>query len=137
MAGADTERWQHHYEPAVGERLVIELRRCLPWLEAALDEDAHGSTIHDVVERLLHHDGFELWPGQESAVVTELYKGVLTCWLAGGLLEELEAMAPHIKEKARRDGVSRIMIWGRRGWERTFLRGIGFEPRWTVMVQEL
>jgi hypothetical protein len=117
-----------------------EFKRCEQWIAAALkyDGDTHG--LEDVL-LLVASGECQLWPGQRSAIVTEVVrhprKTVLHFWLAGGDLQELEAMTVDIERWAREQGCSRVTLAGRRGWERTFLRDRGYSPQWAVMAKEL
>jgi hypothetical protein len=84
---------------------------------------------------------FQLWPGNDSVVVTEMLqypkRRVLHVFLAAGNLPELKQMYPVIERWARELGCSRVSLAGRPGWERTFLREEGWTPRWSVMAKEI
>lgn len=137
MAGHCEQRWDAHYEPVVGPHAANELSRCLPWLQAALQRSGFGTTIHEMADRVLFNDRFDLWPGDAAVIVTERSGENLNFWLAGGDLEELEQMVPCVDAWAQDKGFKRVLLYGRRGWERTFLREQGYSPRWTVMAKEL
>lgn len=61
----------------------------------------------------------------------------LHVFLAAGKLEELEKMTPAVEEFGRRLGCKFITLSGRRGWERTYLRGRGWKQTSIVMSKEL
>lgn len=119
---------------------LIEFARCERWIKAALEYDGDTHDIEDVMLSVAAGER-QFWPGQRSAVITEIMrypkKTVLHFWLAGGDLQELETMLPPIEKWAREQGCSRITLAGRRGWERTFMRDAGYESRWAVMAKEL
>lgn len=117
-----------------------ELERCRPWIEDALAYNQTGMTIDDVVFGLSTGE-YRLWPGDRCAVVTEHYTGRtgkhLNFFLAGGDINELESMLPVIEAQARAEGVVRITLYGRRGWQRSFLKNSGYQTHWVVMTKEL
>jgi hypothetical protein len=86
-------------------------------------------------------DRYQLWPGQSSAVVTEIlvYPKLknLHFFLAGGNLDELKKMRPHIEAWGKSVGCTRVTRAGRKGWERTFLKDEGYEPQWFILSKEL
>lgn len=82
-------------------------------------------------------NGFDFWPGERAAIITEHTGDTVNFWLAGGDLDELERMVPAVEHHAHATGAERITLYGRRGWERTFLKGRGYSPRWTIMVKDL
>lgn len=119
---------------------MIEFARCAPWIEAALKYDGETHTIEDVMLSVAAGER-QFWPGQRSAVITEVVryprKTALNFWLAGGDLQELKTMLAPIEQWAREQGCERITLAGRRGWERTFMREAGYTPQWSVMAKEL
>jgi hypothetical protein len=119
---------------------MSEFARCERWIGAALEYDGGTHDIEDVM-LLVATGECQFWPGKSSAVITEVVrhpkKTVLHFWLAGGDLQELEAMSVEIEKWAREQGCTRITLAGRRGWARTFLRDQGYESQWAVMAKEL
>lgn len=117
-----------------------EFDRCKKLLEDALEYNNTGQTLEDV-KRGLHSGEYILWPGENSVVVTEHFDGplgkFLNFFLAAGEMSELEAMLPGIEAYAKLSGVSRITLYGRRGWERSFLRDQGYKPHFVVMTKEI
>jgi hypothetical protein len=121
------------------QRLSEEWARCAPWIEAALERDGTHD-LEDVLAMVLA-DEAQFWPGESSAVVTEVLTlpkvKALHVWLAGGEMEELLGkMLPAIEDFARRAGCDRFSVAGREGWERA-LRSKGFSPAWRVVAKEL
>jgi hypothetical protein len=117
-----------------------EFDRCRKYLEDALEYNNTGQTLDDVKAGLLSGE-YILWPGENCAVVTEHFDGptgkFLNFFLAGGDLQELESMLAPIETWAKSAGVNKITLYGRRGWERTFLKDAGYKTQWVVMTKEL
>lgn len=117
-----------------------EYNRCKKWLEDALEYNDTGQTLDDV-ERGLQTGEYLLWPGRNSAVVTEHFETpqgkFLNFFLAGGDLDELAQMLKPIEDWARADGVSKITLYGRRGWARSFMKQAGYQTRWVVMTKDI
>lgn len=103
---------------------------------------AKGShTLEDVWEAIERGDA-QLWAGVQSAIVTEIVqtpqRKELRFWLAGGDMEELEAMYRPIVEWGTTIGCDYAVMVGRRGWERTWLtRDAGWTAEATVYFKEL
>jgi hypothetical protein len=116
------------------------VERARPFLEAALEYTQGTHTYADVVQDL-DTGKSQLWDTDQAAVVTEIHVSprAKTChlFLAGGDLNELERILRVIERWAKSEGCTRMSLAGRRGWERTFLRGEGYAPAWTVMTKEL
>jgi len=72
----------------------------------------------------------QLWPGERSALVTQVFEAPdgpsLHVWLAGGDLGDILALKPGIEAWGRARGCLSVTIEGRRGWER-LLKPDGFE----------
>jgi hypothetical protein len=117
-----------------------EFGRCQKWLEDALEYNMTGQTLDDVKAGLATGE-YILWPGHKCALVTEHYEArqgkFLNFFLAAGDLDELATMVPRIESWAKDQGVKRITLFGRRGWERTFLRDSGYRPHWVVMTKDI
>lgn len=119
--------------------LLDEWERCAPWIQAALDRD--GTHELEDVLALVMADEAQFWPGERSAVITEVLclpkVKSLHVWLAGGEMDELlEQMLPVIEDFAKRAGCNRFSVAGRDGWERA-MRNKGFTPAWRVVAKEL
>ena len=92
---------------------------CYPRLEKAI-EMMHG--LHDggTVLNMILEGKADLWPGERSAIVTQIVTyplgKCLHFWLAGGSLDELKRMEPEIVAWGKRQGCIADSISGRRGW---------------------
>lgn len=118
-----------------------EFDRCRPWLEAALEYNGGTHSLEDI-ETAIAEGKAQLWPGQRSAIVTEMIQHPratdLIFFLAGGELDELREMTPVIEEWAKEQGCSRTILYGRRGWDRTFLtKERGYKPDCWVLAKEI
>jgi len=58
-------------------------------------------------------------------------------FLAGGDLDELKLMRPHIESWGKENGCTRVTLAGRKGWARTFLQDEGYAPKWHILSKEL
>jgi len=109
-------------------------------LQKALDLGGEAYTIQDI-EDMIATGKAQMWPGETSVIVTEIIQYPrakhLHLFLAGGNLEELESMLPEVIEWGKTQGCNRVSLSGRRGWERSFLRELGFKPTLVVMEKEL
>jgi hypothetical protein len=107
---------------------------------AALEYSGGTHKIEDIAEGI-RRGQFQLWPGRDSAVVTEIivYPQLkdLHYFLAGGDLDELRLMRPLIEQWGKSVGCSRVSLAGRKGWERTFLKDEGYEPKWFILCKDL
>jgi hypothetical protein len=119
---------------------ISEISRCRQWISAALEYSGGTHTLDDIAAGILSNR-YQLWPGQKSAVVTEVivYPQLkdLHFFLAGGDLDELKKMRPHIENWGKSVGCTRVTLAGRKGWERTFLKDEGYEPQWFILSKEL
>lgn len=98
-----------------------EWARCAPWVQAALDYAGGTHRLGDVRDAVLSGEA-QFWPGERSAVVTEVVvyprAKAVRFWLAGGDLGELKAMEKAVVAWAKGQGCDRAEILGRGGWER-------------------
>ena len=117
-----------------------DFERLRDHISAALEYSGGTHDIEDIADGL-RAGQFQLWPGERSAIVTEIivYPQLkdLHFFLAGGDLDELRLMQPIIESWGKSVGCSRVSLAGRRGWERTFLRDRGYEPKWFVLCKDL
>jgi hypothetical protein len=99
-------------------------------LEPALEYD-NTYNIQDVAD-CISDGSMQLWPTNNSAVVTQVQNfprmKVLHIFLAGGNLEELETLTPHIQKFAEDMGCRKITLTGRKGWSRTFVAKFNMKP---------
>lgn len=119
---------------------MTEIDRARPHIEAALSY-GHGTHTFEDVAAEITAGKLQLWPGENSAVVTRIVehpqKRTLHFFLAGGNLAELEAMLPIIIKWGRSRGCTQASLSGRRGWERTFLKREGWTADLVVMTKEI
>lgn len=117
-----------------------EFERLRHHVVAALEYSGGSHAVEDIAEGI-RQEHFQLWPGANSVIVTEIivYPQLknLHFFLAGGDLDELQLMHPLIESWGKSEGCSRVSLAGRKGWERTFLRDSGYEPKWFVMSKDL
>lgn len=109
-------------------------------LQKALDFGGGAYTLEDV-EQMISMGTAQMWPSGESVIVTEIvvYPRAkhLHLFLAGGNLDELDALLPEVLEWGRGQGCTEATLSGRRGWERSFLADQGWKPTLIVMTKEL
>lgn len=117
-----------------------EFGRCQGWLEDALKYNMTGQTLDDVKSGLTSGE-YILWPGRNSAIVTEHFETphgkFLNFFLAAGDLDELADMVVPIEDWAKKNGVTKITLYGRRGWGRTFLKKSGYKTHWVIMTKDI
>ena len=117
-----------------------DLQRLRHHVEAALEYSGGTHGIEDIAEGI-KSGRFQLWPADDSVVVTEIivYPRLknLHFFLAGGDLDELRLMRPLIESWGRDMGCTRVSLAGREGWSKTFLRDEGYKPKWFVLSKDL
>ena len=101
---------------------------CKQFIEPALKhQDSY--TIDDIEDKI-RHGFFHLWPGKESAFVTEIVRlpqiTIMNLMFCGGNYEELEQMLTSIEAFAKAIGVKRLYGGGRKGWIRK-IKHLGFQ----------
>ena len=120
--------------------LFEDVSRCRTWIEAALEYSKGTHKFVDIAAGVLSNR-YQLWAGEKSAVVTEIivYPRLkdLHYFLAGGDLDELKRMRPHIEEWGSKQGCTRVTLAGRPGWAKTFLKDEGYEPAWFILKKDL
>ena len=120
------------------QQLTAELRRCRPFIEAALQYTG-GTHDWDDIVYLVRKRTAQFWPGKNCAAITELIDtpGLRYCgiWLAGGELEELLEIERNIAQWARDEMRCRkVIIRGRPGWERVLE---GYSRAYVALEKEL
>lgn len=99
---------------------------------------ACGTHAYEDVVKGVQAGIMQYWPAPNAVIITEVVtapqKRILNLFLAGGSLAELEKMVPIIAEWGHSQGCVSVTLVGRKGWERTFLRRLGFTP--TLVVFE-
>lgn len=102
----------------------------------ALETDPTEHNAFDVMSALYDSRAF-LWVGERSSAVTLLQGDKYTLWLAGGDLAEIAQMWPDAQEHARGLGAKKVVVFGRKGWARTFLREAGFTTAQVILEKQL
>ena len=105
--------------------LAQEFAQCKDELLRALEYAGGTHTLDDVFDGI--KDGrLQMWLGPHSVMVTEILQApqcrTVHFFLAGGRMEELEAMYPAVIEWAKTEmKCDRASLAGRPGWSRSFL----------------
>jgi hypothetical protein len=107
-------------------------KRCEAWLQAALDASPLRTHTLEHVRLGIHHGTAQLWPGPNSALVTEMTTyptglKTLSIWLAGGNLDEILDTYWAIEKFAEKQDCSAVEVKGRRGWA-PVMKQLGFGP---------
>jgi hypothetical protein len=117
-----------------------DLERLRHHVEAALEYSGGTHGIEDIAEGL-KSGRFQLWPADNSVIVTEIivYPRLknLHFFLAGGDLDEIRLMQPLVESWGKSMGCTRVSLAGRKGWEKTFLKDRGYKPKWFVLSKDL
>lgn len=118
-----------------GEQAVQAMRPYETQLAIALENAEDGQTLVDVQQQLYDKQA-QLWLTHMAAVVTKVVDDWLVIWLVGGKIDRLPGLLPHIEQWGAGIGCKGTMVYGRPGWERTFLRAAGFQHKWSIMVRD-
>lgn len=117
-----------------------EFRRVQIHIENALEYNANTLVLQDIVDQIATGD-MHLWAGTDSAIITQIVqfprRRALHVPFGGGNLAEITEMHSYIVEFAKQCGCQMITIAGRKGWERTFLKTVGFEYAYSVLKLEI
>ena len=117
-----------------------EFERLRHHVAAALEYSGGSHAVEDIADGI-RRGFFQLWPGANSVIVTEIivYPQLkeLYVFLAGGDLDEIKLMQPLVESWGKSMGCNRVSLAGRKGWERSFLRDRGYEPKWFVLCKDL
>jgi len=107
-----------------------ELKRCQPWIEAALEYSGGTHNFHDIAEGLVE-GRMQLWPSARGCIVTEIVvyprKKVLNIFLGGGELDQLLDMHDDVIAWAKDRGCESLTMTGRFGWKKP-LKAHGWQP---------
>ena len=122
------------------EEVLFHYFECRDLLLEAL---AHGDgrVTEAVLVAQLVRGNYQLWRTDNSAGVTQVEDNFgnksLFIFLAGGDLNEIEHIAgPVVEQWAAERGCTRIILSGRRGWERA-LRPLGYDFQSTNMIKRI
>jgi hypothetical protein len=109
----------------------MDISRYKRYIEEALAYTG-GTHSYDDVVSLVASGALQFWPGPNAVILTEIIdypqKRIGHVFLAAGKLAEIEAMTPTIIAWSKTQGCVGAQMWGRRGWERTFLTRTGWSP---------
>lgn len=119
---------------------------CEDWLEDWPDVEAGilnalkyspaDDNIFDVMSALHQQRAF-LWKHENNVCVTMFDQRDYTIWLFSGKMDELKKMMPFFEEHAARLGAFKVVVFGRKGWTRSFLSSIGYVTTHVVMKKDL
>lgn len=93
----------------------------------------------DGLEKMVFQGRLQFWPGQEAAIITEIYtyaggeKVIQAKWAAGDMTE-ITQMAAGIEAFGRSQGCTTSLIEGRGGWAKP-LKVLGYQP-WSVTLKK-
>jgi hypothetical protein len=109
-----------------------------PQIEAALAYENGAHAYGDIVQGVA--DGaMQAWYGPHSIAITQVdeqpHQKALHFFLAGGVMEELEAMTPGILDWGEEQGCTIARFVGRRGWTRSFLSRTGWKDTGLVIME--
>lgn len=115
------------------EEWEVQWERCKPLIEKAIEyQDSY--TIDDVEAKIGNGIAL-LWPGKETAIVTEFVvfpnKKVLHILCIAGKYEEVEEIYKSIENYAREMGIDKITGSGLKGWLRK-VKHLGFKQEYMI-----
>jgi hypothetical protein len=97
----------------------------------ALEYSGGTHNLEDVA-MALHKDNMQLWPTDESVLVTEVMQYPrskhMHVFLGAGNMDGLIYTMPYVIKQAKIDGCSKVTVTGRRGWEKVLTRLINCKP---------
>ena len=97
----------------------------------ALEYSGGTHNLEDVA-MALHKDNMQLWPTDESVLVTEVLQYPrakhMHVFLGAGNMHGLLYTMPYVIKQAKIDGCSKVTVTGRRGWEKVLTRLINCKP---------
>lgn len=113
------------------QHILQQWNGCRQWLLPAAARSPDGMEEGDLINELILGRA-QIWPGERSAMVTQLVdqdgERLLHVLLGGGDLKELLLMHFGVASWGRAMGAGWATINGREGWARV-LRAFGFVPR--------
>ena len=108
-----------------------EILRCRKWIEDALEYSGGTHDFDDIVDAI-YSGRMQLWPAENSALVTEIIvyprKKVLHIFLGGGELQEILGMHDSVIEWAKLQGCEALTVAGRAGWSKPLKKHGWSEP---------
>jgi len=114
---------------------VTELQRCKGWIESAL-EYGGGTHIYEDIVTAIVEGKMQLWPAENSCLVTEITKyprkKVLHVFLGGGNLNEIKGMQSDVIAWAKAQECESLTMSGRKGWSKA-LADIGWKSQLVLL----
>lgn len=114
-----------------------EFERLKPQIEAALSYNAGTQTLQQVYDAI-ENGNMQLWPLQNSVLVTEVVKmpnnTLINIVLGGGDLDEIKIGVAFVEQMAKDIGAGGITIIGRKGWKKIFPE---YREQFTVLLKEI
>jgi hypothetical protein len=95
----------------------------------------YGNGTHSLedVAMALNKDEMQLWPGINTAIVTEIItypqKKSIHVFLAAGDMDEVIRILPFIEKHGKMEGCTLMTMTGRKGWEKVMSKIYQFETR--------
>lgn len=118
----------------------MQWARCRHWIEAAAAEGPGLENMEDV-ERQVEAGRLCFFPGESCAALVEIahfggHRVGIIIYAGGDKDELLNKLEPIMAEYARLQGCDRMMIMGRKGWERA-CAPLGYRFASTTLLREL
>lgn len=113
-----------------------------PRLESAFARAPdNADTILDVYIHLTRNPEYQLWVSDTAAIVTRTARQpsglTMHFWLAAGDLAGVEALVTLAESLARTLGCHHLTMFGRLGWQRSFLSRSGWDVEQVGMRKRL
>ena len=95
----------------------------------------YGNETHSLedVAMALDKDQMQLWPGINTAVVTEIItypqKKIINVFLAAGDMDEVIKILPYVKKHGKMEDCTHMTMTGRKGWEKVMSKIYQVETR--------
>lgn len=110
------------------------------YIESALRYADYSHDFADICE-MIYSGQLHFWPGPKSVVITEILSypkySALNLFLGAGDVHEIEDAVARAEVFARFAGCDRVVMTGRRGWERTFLtKKVGYSAKLVVFEKK-
>jgi hypothetical protein len=122
------------------EDWMLVFAKVEPQIKRALKYSGGTHTSEDIFIGIAN-GVLDFWARNGSVIITEIIDHpqmrVLNVFLAAGKMEDLESVSSEVEEYARQAECSRITLLGRQGWTRSFLKDMGFAPKWQVLAKDL
>ena len=118
---------------------VQHFKKSEQFLLSALEYD-YTRDLQDVADEIAS-ESMQLWPSENAALVTQVQNypkcRVLHVYLAGGDMQEIIALIPHIERFAQDVGCQKMTLAGRKGWERIFKQWTNIKPLGVWLMMEV